>query len=109
MPPMIEVSFLARPHDASLAAAAHRWVARLEAVGLEVRRATVAVHAARRTTAVALEIELTDRVRASIHTEHADPYVAISDAFRAARHQLEPVHPAPPREPLLARRRPAMG
>ena len=87
MQPYIDVRFSRCAEDRSLVSSVHHWVARFAAMHLEVCRAGIAIEAAsRRTTGVSLTLTLVDGQSATAATLHADPYVAVSDAFRAARH-----------------------
>lgn len=88
MQPYIEVAFTAMARDASVEAAAHRWVARLEAAGLSIRGVFLEIHAQRRGKAVCLKLELSGGSAATASTARDDIYVAVGDAFRAARRQL---------------------
>ncbi len=96
--PFIEIQFRRLVRDPSLESAIHRWVARLEAMEIGVRRADVTIEVAgrrRRRTSVSLAVELPDRMEPEVVVAHADPYVAIAEAFRVVRRQV------------LARRAPA--
>jgi ribosome-associated translation inhibitor RaiA len=85
----IEVSFRGSPRDPALEAAVHRWVSRLEPmVGEDVLSVDVTIELSRRRTAVSLKLCGGDDDVGTATTSHTDPYVAVSDAFRAARQQL---------------------
>ena len=89
MQPYIEVRFYRRAHDPSLASTVNRWVARFESMRFEVQRVAVAIESGDRAqTNVGMTLTLTNGRVSSAATSHADPYVAISDAFRMARRQL---------------------
>lgn len=89
MHPFIDVQFHQSAQNASLEAAVHRWIARFELMGHVVARASVAIEPVRRkATRVTLMITLQDQQFAIADTSHADPYVAVSDAFRKARRGL---------------------
>lgn len=90
MQPSIDVVFHRRARSPSLASTVHRWVARFEAMHLDVARAAVEIETGDRRTTVALALTLSDGKSSSVATSHADPYVAVSDAFRAARRELLP-------------------
>lgn len=87
--PFIEIQFCRLARDPSLESAIHRWVARLEAIQIAVRRADVTVEAAgRRRTSVSLAVSLPDRIEPDVVVAHADPYVAIAEAFRVVRRRV---------------------
>ena len=91
----IEVQFQRIAHDPSLEAAVQRWVARFAAMNIEVRRAKAVIEPfGRRATAVTLSLVLSDGRDAAAAITHVEPYVAISEAFRAARRQLVSAAPA---------------
>ena len=85
----IEVAFRQCLADPSLDAAVRRWVERLERTGLELARATVVIEeGAWRRTAVRVELAVPAGAPIAATAAHADPYVAIGDAFRVARRRL---------------------
>jgi hypothetical protein len=87
--PFVEIQFCRLARNPSLESAIHRWVARLEAMQIAVRRADVTVEAAgRRRTSVSLAVSLADRIEPDVVVAHADPYVAIAEAFRVVRRQV---------------------
>ncbi len=88
MHPYIDVRFQHRARDASLASSVHRWVARFEGMRIEVARAEVEIDAAKRQTCVLLTLTLANGKSSIAVTSHVDPYVAVSNAFRAARRDL---------------------
>lgn len=89
MQPYIDVKFHRHAEDVSLVSAVYRWVARLEAMHLPVLSAGIAIDSPnRRTTGVSVTLTLADGQIAVAATTHADPYVAVSDAFRAIRRRL---------------------
>ena len=83
----IEVTFHGLPRDDSLEAAIDRWVARLEAMRVEIETAVVIVEKSGRQTCVAVALALASGVSSSAVCAHADPYVAVSNAFRGARRE----------------------
>ncbi len=99
MQPFIAVRFIGTPNT-SLETTVHRWVARFEVMSFEVHRTVASVDTRGRRTGVRLWLTLTDGRSASVTSSHADPYVAISDAFRAARRDL--LAPADRNAPLPA-------
>ena len=88
MHPYIDVTFHRRARDASLASTVHRWVARFEAMRFEVARAAAQIAAENRRTCIVLTLTLVNGKSSIVATSHLDPYVAVSDAFRAARREL---------------------
>jgi hypothetical protein len=85
----VDVNFQRIDRDASIESAIHRWVARFEAMGLHVQRATADVEPSRRNrTTIRLMMVLADGSSRTATTTHIDAYVAVSDAFRLVRHQL---------------------
>lgn len=93
----IDVIFQRTDRNPSIESAIHRWVARFEAMRFEVRRAIATVEPAGRSrTAVHLTLVLADGASRLAATAHADPYVAVSDAFRMVRQQLLAAAAAPP-------------
>ena len=98
----IDVSFNGLVQDPSVESAIHRWVARFEAMRIEVRWAGITVEpSGRRRTLVCLTMALTDGTVRTAATIHTDVYVAVADAFRAVRQQT--LQPAPARGPSTAR------
>jgi hypothetical protein len=80
----IDVYFRGQVREPSIEAAIHRWGVRLEAMHLDVQRATIALEpAGNHRTAVALWVLTGDGSRHTVEVVHADPYVAIADAFRS--------------------------
>jgi hypothetical protein len=93
----IDVSFRGLPRDLSVEAAIHRWVARLEALRIEVQRAEVTVEpSGRKRTQISATVRLTNGCVQTTATVHADTYVGVANAFRAIRHQLLPAQATPP-------------
>lgn len=85
----VVVRFSGLPRNPSLEAAVHRWVARLEALRFAICGADLVIEASRRhTTTVTLELAIDGGSAVTTAITHADPYVAIADAFRAARQRL---------------------
>jgi hypothetical protein len=85
----IEVRFPGGQRDPALEAAVHRWVTRLESIVRDdVLHVDVTIGLGRRRTAVTLKLCDSLNGIGAAATSHADPYVAVSDAFRAARQQL---------------------
>jgi len=82
----IEVKFHGLPHDPSLEAAIDRWVTRLEAMSFEIRSAIAIVErSGRQRTSVHLALALANGMSLTAANSHTDAYVAVSNAFRAAR------------------------
>jgi ribosome-associated translation inhibitor RaiA len=103
MSPYVQVSFQGMLRDPSLEAAIHRWVARLGSLNVEIHRAEVAIERlGRRRTAVRVSIGSVDGTAPAAAADHADAYVAVSDAFRAVHRQLLPRRVARGRRPVLA-------
>jgi len=88
MQPYIEVKFERMSHDVSVVASAQRWVARLQSAGISIRGAFLTIEAARRGTKVCLKLEHTCGSASTASTARDDVYVAVADAFRAARRQV---------------------
>ncbi len=85
----VDVNFQRIARDPSIESAVHRWVARFEAMRLEVRRASAIVEpGGRGRTTVKLTLVLADGASRTADATRPDPYVAISDAFRSVRQQL---------------------
>jgi hypothetical protein len=84
----ITTLFRGVPHDASIESTTHRWVARLEALGIEIERADAVVERVGRKTAVSLIVR-TSGGSSSASQVHDDPYVAVSNAFRSIRHGIQ--------------------
>jgi ribosome-associated translation inhibitor RaiA len=85
----IHVTFRHADRNPSIESAIHRWVARFEAMRFEVRRAIATVEpVGRNRTAVQLTLVLANGTSRTVATTRPDPYVAVSDAFRAVRQQL---------------------
>lgn len=92
MQPFVEISFHHLAHDHALEGAVHRWVARFFGMQFDLRRSRVRLEpVGRNRTGVWLELALAGGQSAITVTAHEDPFVAISDAFRAARRQLLPI------------------
>lgn len=90
----IDVRFPRCARDPSLEAAAHRWVARLQALWLEVQRAAITIEpCGRRRTTVQLTVALTSGASQSASVTHEDAYFAVSEAFRDVKQQF--LVPAP--------------
>lgn len=85
----IDVSFVNHSHDHSLEGAVHRWVARFEGMRFDVRGATAVIErSGRKETRVGLTIMLAGGACSTAASTHTDPFVAVSDAFRAVRRDL---------------------
>jgi len=84
----VEVTFHEIARNPSLEASVRRWAARLEDAAEIVRAKTTIERNSARRTVVSLTLSLADGEEPIIVTSHPDPYVAIADAFRAARKQL---------------------
>jgi hypothetical protein len=100
----IDVSFRGLVRDPSIEAAIHRWVARLEAMRLEIQRASVIVEpSGRKRTLVSTTVRLVDGTVRTSATVHADTYVGVADAFRAILRQHQPMQQrVPPRRLAFA-------
>jgi ribosome-associated translation inhibitor RaiA len=96
----IAITFRGMTTSPSVEAAIERWVARLELVSDQIAYCTVVVDAPSRRHRhgahfhVGITLAIPDHVIAVSHDPgrdegHTDVYVAIADAFRAARRQLE--------------------
>ncbi|CAN5921761.1 hypothetical protein BH11MYX3_BH11MYX3_17560 [soil metagenome] len=89
-----EISFHELPHSDSVEASIQRWITRLSTVSEQILRCRVFVMQPHRRhrTGKDFEIHLHLSIRGSEITasriHHEDIYVAIADAFRAARRQL---------------------
>ena len=79
----VAVRFEGIPQDPSLEAAVERWVARLES-RLVVERIEVTISAGRLGTTVRVVTGAISPISAT----RPDPYVAVSDAFRAIRRRM---------------------
>lgn len=89
MPSYVDVSFQDGSCDRSIEGAVRRWVARLEAMCLDVRGAAAAVaRAGRMRTSVCLTVTVGDGNLATAACTHTDPFVAVADAFRAVHRDL---------------------
>jgi hypothetical protein len=101
----IDVSFQRTDRNPSIESAIHRWVARLEAMQFPVERVSAIVEPAGRSRiTVRLELTLTDDTTCTAATTHADPYVAVSDAFRVVRqHALAATAPPGDDDPPSSR------
>lgn len=98
MTPYVDVSFHGIPRDVSIETAIHRWVARLEEMRIEIQRAQITVEpVGKRRTAVTLNLQTLDGNRRTARSVHADAYVGVADAFRAAKHQQQPAASPRPR------------
>lgn len=101
--PYVQVSFQGLPRDPSLEAAVHRWVARLESMGAEIRGAEVTIEPmGRRRTSVRASIGPSSGARPAAESSHIDAFVAVSEAFRALHRQLLARAAAASRRPTLA-------
>lgn len=87
MNPYVEVTFFGCDEDPSLVAAIHRATARLEQ-SHPVRRATIAIRASRRSSAIDIALTTTTGGVAVATASHADAYVAIAQAFRTVEKNL---------------------
>ena len=89
MHPLIEITFVEARRDRALEGAIHRWVARLESMGFEVKGASVTVEPQGRSAlAVQVALTLTSGALATGTSRHIEPFVAVSDAFRVASRSL---------------------
>jgi ribosome-associated translation inhibitor RaiA len=89
-----EITFHELPHSDGVEASIQRWVARLEHVSERISRCRVFVMQPHRRHRTGKDFEVHvhlaipgDEIAAS-HIHHEDVYVAVADAFRAARRQL---------------------
>ncbi|MCX5745163.1 MAG: hypothetical protein NT062_21975 [Proteobacteria bacterium] len=80
-PQPIAIAF-AGPSEPSLEAAIHRWIVRLELLGCTIDGGDVRVEHGKRTTKVWIGVAVGAHCCA-VERSHADPYVAVADAFRA--------------------------
>jgi hypothetical protein len=89
MCPHVDVKFARMPHDPSVEASVQRWVDRLGWANVTVRSAyvTIARSGWRRTSVYLTLVLLGGRVL-TMQISHTDVYVAVADAFRAARKQM---------------------
>lgn len=95
----VDVTFRGIPKDPSVEASIHRWVARLEAMRIEIQRAYITVEpSGRHRTMVSVTVLLTNGSMPTTTTVHVNTYVGVADAFRAVRHQVQA--PAAPRAKL---------
>jgi hypothetical protein len=96
----IDIQFRGMPHSVAAEMSARRWIERLRRVSGDIIRCSVTVeiphHHQQRDPAFHVRIELVvpDQVLAvsrdpGEEAAHDDVYVAISDAFRAARRRLQ--------------------
>lgn len=89
-----EITFHEIPHSDAVEASVHRWVTRLQHVFERVSHCRVIIaqphrrHRSGKDFEIHIRLSLPGEEIASTHTRHQDPYVAIADAFRAARRQL---------------------
>lgn len=89
-----EITFHGIEHSDAVEAAAQRWVARLEHMYDRIIKCTVTIsqphkrhrHGSEFNVGVVLEVPGGEI--AATHTRHEDIYVAVADAFRAARRRL---------------------
>ena len=89
MPSYVDVSFQDARCDRSIEGAVRRWVARLEAMRLDLRGAVAAFTCAGRwRTSVCLTVTVGDGNLATAACAHTDPFIAVADAFRAVRRDL---------------------
>ena len=104
MYPFIDVRFQELPADQSIESAVHRWVARLVAQDIDVLGATMRIsRAGRRRTTARLALIVSGGKTPTAEVAGADPYVAVADAFRAARRQVLETAPAANRLHAMAR------
>lgn len=92
----IEITFRDMPSSSALEASIHEWASRLERVA-PIQRCTVVIerpnkhHRHGMPFQISLTVSTPGREIVVSHAdraEHEDPYLAVSDAFRAARRQL---------------------
>lgn len=89
-----DISFHELPHSDAVEASIHRWVARLQHIYGRIQACRVFVMQPHRRQRNGRDFEVhvhlaipNDEIAAS-HIHHEDIYVAVADAFRAARRQL---------------------
>jgi len=89
-----EISFHNLEHSDAIESSIERWIARLDTYSDRITRCDVTLgqpHKSNRhgsTLEVTIKVGLPGAEPIISHTAHDDPYVAIADAFRAARRQL---------------------
>jgi len=89
-----EVTFHNLEHSDAIELAIERWIARLDGCNDHITRCDVTLGQPHRSHRNGRSLEVTVKVGMPgsepiiSHTAHEDPYVAIADAFRAARRQL---------------------
>lgn len=89
MQPSIEIMFVDARRDRALEGAIHRWVARVEGMGFDVKGASVTVEPqGRGALAVQVALVLTSGTLATGTSRHIEPFVAVSDVFRVASRAL---------------------
>lgn len=89
MHPTIEITFVDANRDRGLEGAIHRWVARVEGMGFDVKGASVKVETqGRNALAVQVALTLASGTLATGTSRHIEPFVAVSDAFRVASRAL---------------------
>lgn len=89
MLPIIEVRFREQARDHSLENAVQRWVARLEGMRFDVHGADAVIErSGRRDTSIRLTVTLGDGASSAVACTHAEPFVAVSEAFRSVRRAL---------------------
>ncbi|MEJ7599377.1 MAG: HPF/RaiA family ribosome-associated protein [Kofleriaceae bacterium] len=87
-----EITFHSLPHSDSVELSIERWIARLDLD--QITRCDVVLgkpdkhHRDGRPLDVTVQVEVVDAAPIISHTAHENVYVAIADAFRAARRQL---------------------
>jgi len=90
----LEITFRGMPNSPAAEAAIHRWVARLEHVYSRIQRCAVVFEQPHRNQRhgnefhVRIDLSVPDRDIA-VSRDSEDAYLAISEAFRAARRQLQ--------------------
>jgi ribosomal subunit interface protein len=90
-----EVTFHGIEHSDAVEAAVRRWITRLEHMHDRITKCSVVVslphkrHRHGKAFQVAILIEVPGAEIATTHIADEDVYVAIGEAFRAARHQLQ--------------------
>jgi ribosome-associated translation inhibitor RaiA len=94
MPIPTEISFNGIEHSDAVEQAVERWVARLEHMYDRITKCVVTVaqphkrHRHGSEFSVSVVLEIPGREIAATHLRHEDIYIAVADAFRAARRQL---------------------
>ncbi|HEU0029084.1 MAG TPA: HPF/RaiA family ribosome-associated protein [Kofleriaceae bacterium] len=90
-----EITFHGIEHSDAVEASIHRWIARLEHFHDRITGCGVVIsqphkrHRQGREFQISLRLEVPGAEIACTHAAHEDIYIAIADAFRAAKRQLQ--------------------